>query len=58
MMKPGCAMLTMSRIPNEIEIADRHRRIERAEQQARDQRVDEQVVWNVHHSPRMATQDA
>ena len=33
--------------------ADGHGRIERAEQQARDQRVDEQVVWNVHHSPRM-----
>jgi hypothetical protein len=51
-MKPGCAILTMSRIPKEIETPDGHGRIEAAEQQARRQCVYQEIGRHVHAAPR------
>ena len=50
MMKAGWAMLTMSRIPNDIDTPDRHRGIEPADQDAGDDRVDEKIERKNHYS--------
>ena len=56
MMKAGWAMLTMSRMPNEIETPTRDGRIEAAEQQPGDDGIDQQaIVRNVHASPAPAS---
>ena len=54
MMKAGCAMLTMSRMPNEIETPSGHGGVEPAEQDARDQGIDHQIEAETHLFPPVA----
>ena len=50
MMKAGCAILTMSRMPNDSDTPARHRGIEAADQDAGNDGIDEQIEGKDHYS--------